>query len=400
MDKISLKEFLLRQPSFPETTDSDGFYLDLSNKLLDSVSILSFSTGMPDGVARRIALTLTDYMRDIVADAGLWRTFVDENRRLYGYSVPFHDIPEEYIDYELNREDVRFLVWYVVAMLWEERRLIYPHDQELIEYADRCFDVLESEYDDAPVPECFNSWRGLELNDPDDARQIFHLGNWLFLHSYLLTPAFAMSLREVLSEFSPEDKDSASRLNARLEEAMMQDTTGPLALFTHEWVSLLLEGKIARRDEIKPSRVHPYYEAFMNATDGRDIKFFDSYESMNRFFIEGLGWEPDVEHLAQAKGAHDYILMVTRDKGMLMARDIARCVKAPGNLMFDEQYAHDHSLELLTERGCCPGDLLRKIFDSDWLPYAHFPENEDFRLVHDNRDFIARCFLQIYYRGD
>lgn len=92
-------------------------------------------------------------MQDIVSDAGLWRSFVDANRELYGWSVPFHEIPENYIDYELNREDVRFLVWYTVAMLWEEQRFIFPHDARLLDFADGCFAILEEVYDDAPVPE-------------------------------------------------------------------------------------------------------------------------------------------------------------------------------------------------------------------------------------------------------
>lgn len=400
MGNITMQELALRQPSFPETTETDAYYLALANALYKKVRETRFGADMPDGVSRRVALTLTDYMRDIVSDAGIWRSFVDANRELYGWSVPFHEIPEDYIDYELNREDVRFLVWYAIAMLWEERRHIYPHDATLLALADQCYDILDAEYEDSPVHEEFNISRGLEFNDPEDHKEIYRLGNWLFLHSYLLTPAYSLSLRDILMSENHDDPDYESKMNKRLEDAMMQDPTGPLALYTPEWVYLMLERKLPHDKPVTDAKIHPYYEAFTKFTGGEEIRFFDSYESMNRFFIEALGWAEGEEHLSQAKGARDYILMVSKHKGMLMARDIARCIKAPSNPMYDEAYARRNAFMLLSERGCCPGDLLRFIFRNEWLPDAAFPGTDNRRLVHDNRDFIARCYLQLYYRGD
>ena len=77
MDKIKPDEFLLRQPSFPESCETDDFYLELANRLLQSMSAHAFAASMPVALLKRVALTLTDYMQDIVSDAGLWRSFVD-----------------------------------------------------------------------------------------------------------------------------------------------------------------------------------------------------------------------------------------------------------------------------------------------------------------------------------
>lgn len=271
---ITLKEFLLRQPSFPEETETDAFYLALANRLEDSTAASKFVTGMPEGLHKRISLALTDYLQDVVSDAGLWRSFIDANRELYGYSVPFHPIPEEYVDYELNREDVRFLVWYVVAMLWEENKTVYPHDPALLSYADECFEILNLEYDEAPVPEQFNISQGLEFGDPEDHKAIYRLGNWLFLHSYLLTPAYSVSLREIMMSVDPKDPDAMKKVNDRLDQAMMDDTTGPLALFTPEWVYLMLERKLPKEPKPKEEpKIHPYYEKFMKYTGGETVRF-------------------------------------------------------------------------------------------------------------------------------
>lgn len=401
MATISEQEFLIRQPQFPHSTSTDKFYFEVANQIYDLGKNLTFRNIMPDGIARRIALTLTDYLQDIVADSGLWRSFVEANRALYGWPVPFHDVTEEYVDYELNREDIRFLVWYVIAMLWDEKRLIYPHHVGLLQYADCCYDFLEAVYEESPVPEGFRELTlGVDLKDQEDKERVYHLGNWLFLHSYLLTPAFAATLQEIMAETDSSDPDFASKLNRRLEEAMIDETTGPLALFTPEWVYLILNGKLPKIHTDEHKEEHKYYKSFVKATGGKTILFFDSYTKMNQFFIESLGWEAGTEHLAQAKGADDYILMVNPDKGMLMARNIARCVKSPDNSLFNEAYARRHSMELLTERGCCPGDLLKVIFENKWLPFAHFPESDDYKLVEGNQDIIARCYLQLFYRGD
>ncbi|MDE6006512.1 MAG: DUF3843 family protein [Muribaculaceae bacterium] len=404
MEKITEREFLLRQPDFPQKSEMDSFYIGIANLLLETIGNSEFGAVMPLGLTKRVALTLADYLQDIVADAGFWRSFIDANRELYGWSIPFHDSSEAYVDYELNKEDVRFLVWYVVAMLWEECGMLYPHDKKLLQMADSCFAILENEYDDAPVNESFNIARGLEFNDPEDAEKIYHLGNWLFLHSYLLTPAFALSLQEVMSEYDPSLPDADTLLNNKLEEAMLENTTGPLALYTPEWVYLIIKRHLPDSAIKEPmagdGKTHPYYEAFIKATGGKNIAFFDSYQKMNDFFINALGWEAGVEHLSQAKGASDYVLMVNPEKGMLMARGIAKCIASPENPLYNKEYARNHSFDLLTVRGLCPGDLLNLIFKNNWLPDACFPGSDNRELVHKYRDFIARCYLQIYYRGD
>lgn len=400
MDKINFREFSITQPDYPNIHESDVFYVELANGLMESLGEDEFSKKIPSALLKRISLTLTDYLQDIVSDSGLWRSFIIANRSLYGRTLPFYDISENYIDFELNKEDVYFLVWYVVSNLWEEMRFIHPKDKILLQFAHRCFLFLESKYEEAPVPEHFNIARGLEFTDPEDKDKIFNLGNWLFLHSYLLTPAFSITMREMAADLNPDDPDFGSKLNKRLEKSMMNDTTGPLALFTPEWVYLLIEGKLPPEPSSEEGKIHKYYELFTKATEGRNIIYFDSYEKMNDFFINALGWQKGEEHLAQLKGENDFILMVNKEKGMLVAINIAKCVNDPNNPLYDKSYAKQHAFELLSERGKCPGDLLREILKNNWLPDAHFPGSEDYEIVNRNADFISRNFLQLYYRGD
>lgn len=398
--KITLKDLAISQPNYPKLSESILFYVDLANKIFENIEKTEFGSKMPEGLRKKISLTLADYMQDIVADAGLWRSFVTANRQLYGFTLPFYPISDSYIDFELNEEDVRFLVWYVVAMLWEDERFVSPNDDRLLTLVSHAFHVMEENYEEAPVSEHFQMAQGLEFKDPGDREKIYSLGNWLFLHSYLLTPAFAYSLQEIADEIGMNDPDFNAKLNKRLEEAMINETCGPLALFTPEWVYLMLEGKLHEANENEASQPHKYYEAFTRFTQGRDIMYFDSYEKLNRFFIEALGWSSDEEHLSHVKGQHDYTLMVDKTKGMLMAVNVARCIASKNNPLYDKEFADKNAFSLLVVRGLCPGDLLRRIFKENWLPDAHFPGNEDYEFVNKYADFIARTFLQIYYRGD
>ncbi len=397
---MKFRDFLIRQPGYPEQNEYAELYYGIAEKLLKTLQ--NFNEGhISDSLLEKIALTLTDYLQDIVADGGVWRSFVEMNRSLYGWSVPFHPIPEEYIDYELNREDVRFLVWYVISMLDIDRRDLYPHKSYVLKMADECYNILEQEYDEAPTPSNWNLALGLEMHDPEDQEKIMRLTLWLFNNSYLLTPAFALDLHSLLDDPELKGEEALPKIRERLDNALMEMPTGPLALFAFEWTSMIVSKKLPNsRRHPASTEEHPYYTAFVKATGGKVMEIFSDYDSMNNFFIDKLGWEAGKEHLAMSKGAHDYVLLVNKHKGMLMARDIARCINAPDNPLYDADFAKKHTFDLLTVRGLCPADLYHYISEQGWWAPTSFPKSDDPKLVSDNRDFIARCYLQQYYVGD
>lgn len=394
---IDIKEFLIRQPSFPKQTKTDQYYLGIANDLLDIFAKSGLGELIPESVGKRMALGLTGYFQDIIADAGIWRSFVDANRKLYGYSVPFNDSGENYVDYELNLEDVQFLTWYFLSMSYEEMRDMYPDSPMVRELAYSWYEYLDSVYEESPEPEDFNITRGLELNDPEDHEAIYHLGQWLFLHCYLMTPAFALTLSEILSDEQLISGADITKLHDRMDKSMIEDPTGPLALFITEWIRLIIEGKLpAERDDSKAE--HPYYQKFISVTGGKRIKYFKDYDQLNHFFIEKMGWDKDQEHLPVLKDSGYFVVLVNPQRGMLVARNVARCIADPENEYYDKEYAAQHAFDLLTVRGKCPADLVKFAFEHNWLPDACFPNSDDSELVRRNHDFIMRCYLQQYYR--
>lgn len=397
---IDKKNFLIWQPTFPEEVSTDGYYLGVARHILKLWDEHDYIKDLSPQLKEKNAIYLTCYFQDVIADAGIWRGFVDECRRLYGYSVPFHEDNEEYIDYELNRADVRFLLWYGIAMMDENKRLLYPHDEALIKLADVLYEYLESIYEDSPEPEGHDFARGLEFTDPEDREKLYNLANWLFMHCYLLQPAFSLDLQQIVSESFSDGKEDFEKLRSNLETAMVENPTGPLALYVSEWLSLLVEGKIPHVKEDKPQELHSYYKLFIEATGGKRIQYFKDYESLNRFFIEKLHWEEGEEHLPMMKGNKNFVLFVDPYKGMLAARNIAGMIADPENELYDKEYASEHAIYMLTERGLCPADLLKYIYEQNWVPDATFPGTENTKIVTDNHDFISRCYLQQFYRGD
>ena len=398
---ITKEQFLLRQPAAPEITSTDEFYFKLANRLVEVAKENGLFPSYPEKVMERCALALIGYYQDVISDAGIWRSFISECRRLYGYTLPFFSVDEDYTDYELNRADVRFMVWYALSMNYENRRVWNPLDPEIVDGADRWWEVLEEAYEEAPIPQDYRLARELEMHAEEDRDTIFRLGSWLFLHCYLMTPAYALTLAELSSEYNLTTEEGILQLQKRIEISMSQDPTGPLALYLGEWLYLICEGRQAPEPkQPKRDEPHKYFTAFTKATGGRNLQYFATYQEMNSFFISALGWAEGEEHLAQVKNDSDFVLMVDPDKGMLLARNIAKCIADPDNKLYDKDYASAHAMELLTVRGCCPADLLRYICEKGWLPDAVFPHTDDHELVATNWDFIARCYLQQYYRGD
>ena len=395
---VTLEQFLLRQPMAPDVTSTDQYYLDLCNELILLAKEENLFPSYPEKVIERAALCLIGYYQDVISDAGVWRSFITEHRRLYGKTLPFYEKDDGYVDFELNRADVRFMVWYALTMNYENLRQGYPMMDELCKGADAWWELLEKVYDASPIPEDYRLVHELEIKAPEDKEIILKLSNWLFMHCYLMMPAFALTLAEWASEADLQTEEGVIAFRQKLDDAMVKEPTGPLALFLGEWLYLMIEGKIPERKENESKEEHKYYKAFVDFTGGERIKFFADYDEMNRFFINALRWDENEEHLSQIKGAENYVLLVDPRRGMLLAQNVAQYIAAPNNPLYDKERASKNAIDMLTVRGCCPADLTKYVCKMGWLPDAVFPGTHDNKLVTENYDFIMRCYLQDYYR--
>ena len=94
------------------------------------------------------------------------------------------------------------------------------------------------------MPVDYRMTHELEIHAEEDSEAIYRLGNWLFMHCYLMTPAYALTLSEIASGVDLSKEEGMAELRQRLERSMSEDPTGPLALYLREWLYLIVEGKL------------------------------------------------------------------------------------------------------------------------------------------------------------
>ena len=379
---------------------SDDYYVELANRLLATMTL----KGLALDVRARLALYLAAYLEDQVSDLGLWQAFIKENRRLYGRLLPFYRVVDaSYFPDEVNREDVAFILWNTVQKSVQHKQtgvgdcpfvlgdFVDPLHTALLEEADRLYGVLKEAYEVAPENEAMAGVMCSAVNEEEGRRKLL----WLFGHSYLMEPS-------VLPYLDNMEKDDLFTI-----------PTGPLALFLYEWIDALggdaswqqvrglyVEEPVLPEGYAEKNRTT--YAHFTEATQGSNIVFLDGYEDLKRFLVEALHWPDDENHtLPQLRSSRDFILMVNPEKGMLLAKDICRFLKAPGNVLYDAEEAAQHAFALLTQETVCPPDLLYRSIEEGWLSDVQVPGHPETRAtVFENADFIARHFLLYYYRGD
>jgi len=388
--------FIRRHPEPVRDSEEIKYYVNLADELYALWERSGYMKNVPDTLRQEAVIAVTGYFEDIASDLGLWRSFIRLNRKFYGNTLPFYHTPEDYIDFELNPIDVRFLLWYVLSIFpGGNMKRPDPMDSDLARLSDDIAFILDECYEEAPPLDELFSTRDLDFHAEEDADRIMTLGSWLYWKSYLLYPALEANLPYILQDVDTTDNGEVTR---RLSQAQMDYPTGPLALYLREWMYMIINHRLPAEKKIPNQPDHPYFTRFSEATGNQRVKFFSNYADLNRFFIESMGWERGTEHLANLKNHQNFTLFVSRDKGMLVARDVAACINAPGNSLFDKKYARANSYALLTEKGRCPADLLRYCISMGWLTEAVYPDHPDIHVNDKDADFLARCFLQLYYR--
>ena len=237
-----------RQPGSPRVAETDQFYLWIALRLGKLWDESPWLRQLDDDVRRDVVLSVTGYYQDVVADGGLWRSFTRLHGEQHDSPVPHYGRREDYVDYELNVDDVRFVIWWTIA---GERgaEVLDPHDAGLEALATAFFMLLDEEYEDAPVPKQFNIAAEVDLDDPHDAQRIYDYAYWLYWRSFLLRP----SSQAVMEQAMPEahaiiaqagERDARPLLQELNERLMSSEPAGPIPLTTAQWLRLIIDDEM------------------------------------------------------------------------------------------------------------------------------------------------------------
>lgn len=227
----------------PTINSSDYYYVKLARKLYDTIRFTEM--GKAEGAYRceQYAMAAAYYFEDVVSCLGLWQTFTSKHKELYGKYLPFYELNEdEYYQDEINPEDVCLLFW-LIRQKKTENVFLNPENPFLVEMALRVYDVLDAEFEKAPM----NSEMLERLKNEYVYNDFFAL-KALFMHSvyslYMLQPFIDALLDK--TERTVEAVLGNSLNDSSLDYATNSlvaccEKTGPLGLYVKDWLAGMLE---------------------------------------------------------------------------------------------------------------------------------------------------------------
>lgn len=402
--EISVKEFMLMQPNCPRVTDSDKYYLALAMRLAALWDESRLMPGQTDAARRRVVLAVVGYYQDVVADAGLWRAFTMMHEHLYGSPLPFYGRSDNYVNYELNLDDLRFVIWYTLEGLAPHNGMLNPLNEDIARLARLFFAQLDSCYDDAPNPVEYNLITGIETGDDSDASSVYDLSRWLFFHSYLMPPAAKVTLAQKSLEAGRiaagvcRDRDEALRnLDDR---TMIGNPTGPLSLSVGQWIRLIADAELPEQLADEAAATCDEYDRFVEANGGDRLVFFATYAELEEFLLGTLD-RPSVGHALYPEFVNrsNFVAMAHPQKGVVVVPDAAKFICHPANACYDRLAARSEAHTLITSYGRYPMELGRRVFSMGLVPDAALPCDPTGRLLLDNWDFLARLYQQGHYNA-
>ena len=363
---------------------TDAYFLQLANQLYPYTEM----DGILPVTRKKLCVYAAAYLEDIISELGLWQAFVNKNKELYEVPVPFYDIDKDYIEGEINKEDIQFILWNTFEKMPYNHSFISPKHIGIDQMATYFFNILAKAYEEAPENEFLNSYMKSYTTEEEAEEKL----NWLFGHTYLTEPSVQKY------EIPAEKKFNIP--------------CGPTALFLYEWIMLLKGGEEWKlidhlfHIEIPPTeeflkKNKEIYDLFTAGTNGESIVYLDGYEALHKFLTQVLKWPDDENHtLPQMKGDKNFLMMCDQNKGILLAKNCCEWIADPLNPMYNPAEAETHAFKMLVEETVCPPDLLKYVLAHHYIPDAQIPSVGEKELVQMNADFIARHSLLYYYRGD
>lgn len=280
-EPIYIQRWLLFHP-YNKAQQSDSYYLKLCNEIFNILKRDVYPDEdlfISDEEKKDLACFITCYFEDVISGPGLWRAFINQVKELYGIWLPFYDLdPNEYYPDEINQEDLYFLEWYFLSMVYEHNTLLSPYIYEWSEISDEIFGVLEREYETAPENNNLKEFFKVK-EDEDNFFIIKEKINWIMLSSwlhYFLREELVKLIDDLLVE-GEEDSFPEDAL-----EGFMYDTEDSFIFFSHttllarqgkEWLAHLmgrdhpLFGSVLEMGE-KKSGMYIY-----NGTEGNNLLF-------------------------------------------------------------------------------------------------------------------------------
>ena len=251
LSRIVLKDWLEYHPYDREVT-SDQFYIGLSNKIQHEMLLIDVEDHLVGADYKCMAYMLACYLEDTVSQTGMWTSFVDEHRKLYGRYLPFYDLAG-YEYGNINLADIQFLIWHFCSNLLTQNRFVDPYSIGHAEIAKFVYALLKESEAQAPKNDDLKA--ALTLPPDADIHKVAEHLKFVFFGCYLHQYYFASLMAEEILDVKNQ-KGSHKNFDQLLDERR----TG--LLFRR--VTPLLAQRSSEMLAHWAGREHPLYEKLMS----------------------------------------------------------------------------------------------------------------------------------------
>lgn len=287
---ITQGEITKRHPiGMTYVTDSD--YTNFANVLLDVLrhaGVIDLSSNE----YKEIAINLTLYYEDVMADIGIWRGFTDKVKELYGRYLPFYELKEdEYVRDEPNVEDVKFVIWNTfLTVRLPKGKLSNPETPVIARLAEVAYGLMDEWFEEIPInEELQNFFRKAKFMDDFYAQR--EVLKWLSYNCYLTSIIDSQkAIKDLVKKYSHLLKDKIDMHDEAECVLPYTQKTGPLALRAPEWLGLILRANGQKRkaiwteqQDLKPLDIFKILES----KEGQGVKLEDT--KGDTFFVTDAG---------------------------------------------------------------------------------------------------------------
>ena len=259
---------------------TDYYYAKVGNLLLRRLLKCPEKEGLSEDVLIKMALKTALYFEDIICDCGLWRSFVEKYRTLYGKTLPFYSFNGEYYADEPHIQDIQLLLWDVMMEEFEDE-IINPENSGLIAIAYNFCEVLDEEFEKAPVNEKLKDL----FEHPvfiDDFIEMRNMLQWICSTCYLTAgrnklTAFYQTFENIVELLNLDSQDQRAVYAAMCQQPFKYKT-GMLAMLPQEWLAGILEcnGRSAEATELRAIEFRPYDLFRLDGFDETFIRLSDT----------------------------------------------------------------------------------------------------------------------------
>ena len=277
--QITVQDIVMRHP-MGMRCDTDFYYAKVGNRLLRQLSKNPAKQGLSEDVMMKMALKTVLYFEDVICDSGIWRSFVEKHQALYDKTLPFYSFKGEYYADEPHVRDIQLLLWDVM-MEEHENEIINPENPGLSAIAFDFFEVLDDEFEKAPINETLKDFfeHPVFIGDFIEMRNVLQ---WICSTCYLTAGRYKLrgfhETFESIIKLLRFDSHDNRAVYAAMCQQPFKYKTGMLALLPQEWLAGILEcnGRNAEASELRAIEFRPYDLYKLDGFDDTFIRLSDT----------------------------------------------------------------------------------------------------------------------------